>query len=173
MCTTILLIALSGFPALANVEEAPSWLTDYSEARKQGLSEKKPLAVFVSSGKNGWKTVARDGELGKDIDKTLADSYVCVYVDSATDSGKRLASALGLGAGKGIVISDSSGSLMAFYHEGDLANRDLARYLSRFADPQRTVEATETNPPAVRQSYYPPVQAAPINFGGGGGGRSC
>lgn len=171
MCTSILLVALTGFPALANVEEALTWRTDYSEARKVGLSEKKPLAVFVSSGKNGWKSVARDGELGKDIEKTLADSYVCVYVDAGTESGKRLATTLGID-GRGIVISNAAGDLMAFHHVGDMANRDLARYLTRFADPERVVQATETNPPAVRQSFYPPAQPAPFNFGGGGG-RSC
>lgn len=177
MCTTILLVALSGFTAQANVDEAPSWLTDYSEARKQGQSEKKPLAVFVSSGKNGWNKVAKDGELGKEVAKTLTDSYVCVYVDSATDAGKRLASALSLENGKGLVISDSSGRIMAYHHDGDLANRALGEVLTRFADPERAVQHTESTSTTVR-SYYPPSQPvqqqpAPFSNFGGGGGRSC
>jgi len=173
MCTSILLVALTGFPALASVEDGLTWHTNYSEARKLGQSEKKPLAVIVSSRKNGWKEIARDGELGKEAEKTLAERYVCVYVDSATEPGKRLAAALGID-GKGIVISNAAGDLMAFHHVGDLSNSDLARYLTRFADPDRVVEVTETNPPAVRQSFYPP-QYSPGNFGGfgGSGGRSC
>lgn len=170
MHTSVLLIALSGFSAPTYVEEAPVWHTDYSEARKQCQSEKKPLAVFINSGKDGWHKLAKDGELGKQIEKTLATSYVCLYVNSATDAGKRLASALGLES-RGIVISDSSCKLMAFYHEGDLANPDMARYLNRFADPDRVVQYTESNPAPVYRSYYPPAQPS---FGGfGGGGRSC
>ena len=126
----------------------------------------------MSSGKDGWRKIAKDGDLGKSIEKTLASNYVCVYVDTATDPGKRLASALSLDGGKGIVISDASGQLMAFFHEGDLANKDMAWYLNRFADPDRVVQATETNPPAYR-SYYPPQAPVPVYNFGGGGGRSC
>ncbi|MBY0525026.1 MAG: hypothetical protein K2R98_16595 [Gemmataceae bacterium] len=174
MYTSMMLVALAGFPALANVEEGVSWQTDYSQARKQGQSEKKPLAVFVASGKDGWSKVARSGELSKEIEKTLASSYVCVYVDRSTEAGKKLAGALGVEGSLGLVISDASGSLMAFHHDGDLASRDLTRYLTRYADPERTVTQTDTNPPpATRQSYYPPQQqpyTPPINFGGGGRG---
>jgi len=172
MYTSILLVALTGFPAQANVEEAPAWQTDYGQARKQGESEKKPLAVFVAAGKNGWKKLSKDGALGKEIEKTLTTSYIPVHIDSSTEAGKNLAAALGLESGLGIVISDSAGSLMAFHHEGKLANRDLARYLNRYADPDRVVSRTDTNPePAPVRSYYPPQQ--PFNFGGGGGRGGC
>jgi hypothetical protein len=171
MHTSVLLIALSGVSSPSYVEEAPTWHTDYSAARKQCQSEKKPMAVFVNSGKEGWHKLAKDGSLGNEIEKTLATRYVCLYVDSATMAGKALASALGLETGRGLVISDSSAQAMAFYHEGGLANRDMARYLNRFADPDRVVQYTETNPaPASSyQSNYPPAQQR--SFGGLGGGR--
>jgi len=168
---SVLLIALSGFSAPAYAEvEAPTWHTDYSVARQKCQSEKKPLAVFVNSGKDGWYKLAKDGELGKEIEKTLATSYVCLYVDSANQAGKQLASALGLETGRGLVISDASCTLMAFYHEGDLANRDMARYLNRFADPARVVQYTESNPAPAYRAYYPPPAAQPAFSGGG---RSC
>jgi hypothetical protein len=170
---SVLLIALSGFAAPAYAEEAPIWHTDYSVARQKCQSEKKPLAVFVNSGKDGWHKLAKDGELGKDIEKTLATNYVCLYVDSAKQAGKQLASALGLETGRGLVISDSSCKLMAFYHEGDLANRDMARYLNKFADPERAVQWTESNPAPVYRAYYPPQPQPSFSGFGGGGGRSC
>jgi hypothetical protein len=171
MYTSMLLVALTGFSAGA--EEGLTWHTDYSQARKQGQGEKKPLAVFVAPSKDGWKKLSREGKLGKEIERTLEDSYVCVHVDSATPAGKKLASALGLESGLGIVISDSKGELMAFYHEGDLANRDIARYLKRYADPDRVVSHTESNPGReTTQSYYPPqYYPQPAFFGGFGGGR--
>jgi hypothetical protein len=167
MYTSMLLVALTGFSAGA--EEGLTWHTDYGQARKQGQGDRKPLAVFVAPGKAGWTKLARDGKLGKEIEGTLQDSYVCVHVDSATPAGKKLAAALGLETGLGIVISDNTGELMAFYHEGDLTNRKLADYLKRFADPERAVTYTETNPaPVTTQAYYPQFQ--PSNFGGGGRG---
>ena len=56
----------------------------------------------------------------------------------------------------GIAISDVTGDKLAFYHEGDLANADLVRYLERYSDPNRVVEFTESNPGR--------------RHGGGGGG---
>jgi hypothetical protein len=176
MHTSILLVALAGFPGFADVGEAPTWHTDYSEARKLGQSENKPLAIFVGAGKDGWTALATDGKLNSKVDKTLLSSYICVYVDASTASGKRLATALGIESGKGIVISDAPGKLMAFHHDGTLANEDLGRYLARYADPTRSVEWTESKAPVVRQSFYPPAnQFAPANFGnfGGGGGGGC
>ena len=162
MYTTMMVVALSGFAAHANGDSL-TWLNDYSLARSQGQMEQKPVAVFVGTGAEGWQKLAKSGKLGKDAAETLQSRYVCVYVDTATAEGKKLAATLGVGR-LGIVISDRSGGFMAFYHEGDLADADLSRYLVRYSD-WRAFSVTETNP-SVRQSFYPPNTAAPA-------GRSC
>jgi hypothetical protein len=172
MYTSMLLVALAGSPALANVEEAPVWLTDYGQAKKQGQNEKKPLAVFVAPGKSGWSKLAQDGKLGKSIEQLLAQKYICVHVNSSTTAGQKLAADLQVDGGLGIVISDHSGQLMAFHHEGDLTKQKLKTYLKKFADPERVVETTETNPPpVVRQAVSPPTPTYTPSFGGFGGGR--
>ena len=88
----------------------------------------------------------------------LADNYVCLYVDTEHIAGRELAASFEMG-GPGLVISDGTGEVQAFRHEGDLSNNRLLKYLQRFSDPDRVVMVTETNPaPAV--SYYQP--AAPV-----------
>jgi hypothetical protein len=169
---TSALLALAGFFASAPASDSPSWLTDYPEARALGRSQQKPLAVFVGQGPRGWDEVSRDGKLGKEIRKLLALHYICVYVDANTKEGRRLAAQLELDRGLGLVLSDRTGSLQAFRHEGDLDADPLAGYLKRFADPDLVVRRTETNPPpAVRVEYYAPEQYAPVQYYGGG--RSC
>jgi hypothetical protein len=155
MYTSILLVALSGLVAPGDATESPSWLTDYNSASKQVVSAKKPLAVFLGSKAD---TLSRDGQLSSDAKRILADNYVCLHIDPATAQGKSLASAFELPSGLGIVISDRSGKVQAFRHEGDLANADLVRYLTRYSDPNYVVRTTESNP-GERVSYYPPSQA--------------
>jgi hypothetical protein len=55
----------------------------------------------------------------------------------------------------GLVISDRSGKIQAYHHDGGLAASDLAAKLERFADPDLEVQSTESN---VRTSYYPSGQ---------------
>jgi hypothetical protein len=53
---------------------------------------------------------------------------------------------------RGIVISNSTGELQAFRHEGNLRNEDLTYYLERFSDPNLAVSHTQTNPPERNHS---------------------
>ena len=173
MYTSMLLVALAGFPKVADGLEASVWHTDYYQARKLAKTEGKPLAVFVAPGKDAWNKLSRTGKLGKVSEHSLAENYVRVFIDSKTVQGKKLAAELGLETGLGVVISDRSGELMAFHHEGDLANASLGNYLHRFADPNRVVKTTETNP-SQYSSYYPAQQPAQqFYFGGFGGGGGC
>src|SRR5262249_11839992 len=109
--------------------------------------------------------------------------YIPVFVNTDTDAGKRLARAFEMSSGKGIVISDRTGALQAFWHEGDLSNQNLARYLQRYSDPNLAVRTTEMNP-SQPVSYYgpeghakggPPAGGccAPAMYAGGCGGSSC
>jgi hypothetical protein len=174
MHTSLVLVALALLNSAAL--ESPAWMTDYDLARKTGREEQKPLAVFVSSGTRGWHRVTKEGKLANETARILADDYVCVYVDSDAAWGKRLASALELPDGLGLVISDRTGRLQAYHHVGDVANEDLARNLHRYADAERPVRTTETDS-SQHVSYYPPepppyYYAPPQSFSFGGG-RSC
>src|ERR1700733_3419870 len=94
MYTSIVLLALSGLSPAADSPVATSWLTDYAQARKQGATDKKPVAVFLGSGKDGWTQLVRGGVLGVEQNQLLANNYVCVYADQATPEGKALARSL-------------------------------------------------------------------------------
>jgi hypothetical protein len=170
MYTSMMLVAMATFTSAAESADGPAWQTNYGAARKLGAGQ-KPLAVFIGSGKQGWNKVAEEG-LSSESRKVLAERYVSVYVNVDTAEGQRLARAFRMSNGLGIVISDRTGELQAFRHEGDLAERDLVRYLLRYGDPDRVVTSTETNPGRSREiadeGYY---RAAPVvqSFGGGRG----
>jgi hypothetical protein len=171
MCTTALLLALSvlGVPSAATAE--PDWLRHYASAREQGGAEEKPIAVFIGSGQRGWNQVSREGQLSAEINHILAESYVCLYVDADDDDGKELASAFGMTDGLGLVISNASGRLQAFRHQGDLESVDLAHYLRKYADPEQSVQFTETNE-QQRVSRYQ-TASPPMGYLPFGGSRSC
>jgi hypothetical protein len=167
MYTSLTLFALSGIMAAT---PTPSWQKDYDSARRVGKSEGKPLAVFIGSGPKGYEKIADDGKLDRQAQTTLARKYVCLYVDIKREAGERLARAFRLDSG--IVISDRTGSIQAFRHEGSLPNRDLNRYLERFSDPDLEVRTTTTHT-TERLSYYPPAESVTPNYGYYGRGRSC
>ena len=110
MHTLIVLVALTGLMAPTEGTSAPTWLSDYSQARRQGAAQKKPLAVFLSSGKESWGRRVTQGSVGGEVRRLLASRYVCVSVDTTTEEGRRLASAFEMPNGLGLVISDRSGA---------------------------------------------------------------
>jgi hypothetical protein len=138
-----------------------------------GKSDHKPLAVFIGTGPKGWEQRTTEGQLSQDAQKLLQASYVCVYLDTATEEGKRLAHDFELQ--EGLILSDAIGENQAFRHSGKLSNGDLERQLKKFADPSRVAVRTETN---AREDvrYYPseassaPAQGFyyPPSFSGGG-----
>jgi hypothetical protein len=153
-----LIVALSGMPAAGL--DGPSWQTDYAAARKEGAAQEKPLAVFVGSGQAGWNQLDQDGRLSARAKQLLATEYVCVYVDTEMEAGRRLADELGITNGLGVVLSDRSGKLQAFRHEGNLTDARLVSYLDRFSDPNLVVTTTVSNPDRnenPNRSYAPAV----------------
>ena len=86
----------------------------------------------------------REGQADAGVQKLLAERYVRVYLDADTEAGRQLAATLGVSGQHGLVISDRSGGVMAFRHDGDLPAQDLARRLEKYADPDLTVKTTET-----------------------------
>jgi hypothetical protein len=163
-------------------------MADYSSARQVVHSERKPLAVFLGRGENGYEKVCRDGSLSKTAQDALRNNYVSVYVDTTSAAGKRLATAFGITKPAGLVISDRGGAKQAYHHDGALTSSDLKRALTRFADRNLVVSHTETISPQsngasavtntvapARPSYYLPPNGgfqpsfgSAMGFGGGG-----
>lgn len=173
MSSTFAILAFSGFVAAASNPTNVAFQKEYSAARQLGREQAKPLAVFVSSGENGWEKICRE-PIGGDVKKLLSDSYVCVYVDRGDEAGKRLAADFEFNNGPGLVISNRTGDLQAFRHQGDMTNEVLATQLRRFADSNLVVNQTETLN-ATRTSFYPPngqgyYQSYYPQYGNVGGG---
>lgn len=136
-----------------------SWERDYRLARELGVRLKKPLAVFVGSGSEGWCQLAREGKLDHAVQKTLADNYVRVYLDRRTESGREVAAAFGIDGKCGLVISDRTGGLQAFWHQGELSLTELSQVLTRYGSPDFVVRTTETHhyPAQTEASYVQPA----------------
>jgi hypothetical protein len=161
MYTSVLLLAFANFSAHATLlPVGPKWMDDYSIAQKHGQKERKPLAVFVAAGSEGWNRLSREGRFDKDIEDLLNAHYVCVYLDANDQANRKLVSQFELEGGRGLIISDRTGFKQAFHFEGKLSNEDLARSLKKYADPDRTVEKTDTTlrepTPAIPVQYTSP-----------------
>jgi len=159
MNTAILTVVLTG-ALLAGQNGTVTWQNDYSKAQEEGAAQKKPLVVVFGYGANGWVKVIREAPT-PDLTKLLADKYVCVYVDTASPAGRKLAEDFGITGNLGLVISDQVGTSQAFWHQGDLANKTMFHYLEKYGDPGVPIRATETVN-TVRTSYYP-SEASPGN----------
>jgi hypothetical protein len=162
---TSMMLALPLILAAPPEQGSPVWQSDYQEANQQGQNEKKPLAIFVGSGKKGYEKLVRHGKMNARIEKLLAEHYVCVYANTKKKAGKRLAKQFRLQ--KGLLISDRTGKILALRHTGPVASKALKRYLTKYADPNLEVKKTEKHGAKKRR----PVAAPPpmMSFGGGGG----
>ncbi len=156
----IAIVALAGSLASANIPEPPKWEKSYFEARTWAAERHKPLAVFIGSGVSGWEKVSKEGSFDAKVYQLLKDKYVCVYIDSDTETGKSLAKDFAVG-GKGLVISDKTGNTQAFHHSGDLSKELLVKAVERYADAPdakstESVVALAPPPAPVKyQSYCP------------------
>ncbi len=179
MYTSIVLVALAGSTISAAVPESLEFKSDYVTARKLGSRERKPLAVFIGSGPKGWEDRTKEGQLSQDVQDLLSSHYVCVYIDTTSEDGKRLSRDFGMT--EGLVLSDATGENQAFRHEGKLSNGDLQRQLKKYSDPNRVAVRTDRlgddrrsyyPEPTYQQApsyYYPP----PSFFPASGGCSSC
>lgn len=152
MFASLWLVALVGILPISPVAGEPVWYRDYSIARQQGVTANKPLMVIIGSGQQGWNTLSKEGAWSKGVQHLLAESYICVYVDTEEEKGKQLATAFEVVA-SGLVISNRDSSIQVFRHEGSIGNDDLERFLDRYADPFFIARATET-PLQERTSFY-------------------
>jgi len=151
-----MLISLVALTTLvSDLSRQPSWQTDYQAALAQSAMQNKPLAVFLAPASAAWDKLSREGKLNKDIQQLLAAKYVPVYLNTDTVQGKELASTFELTGGVGLVLSDREGLHQSYWHEGALADGDLAQALQRHADPTGPVLTTESNQ-VLRTSFYGP-----------------
>ena len=156
MFTSVVLVALTSFVAHEEMAVRPSWLKDYGIAAEQGTAQQKPLAVFIGTGETGWDEVSKDGSLGREANDLLAAHYVCVYLDASKEEGRRLAKAFAVNEGMGLVLSDRTGKLQAFHHDGELNATDLEKVLRRYSDPERVATTTETREDLQPRPARPP-----------------
>jgi hypothetical protein len=169
MYTTVVLAALTSFVAHEELVARPAWLNDYSLASERGTAMRKPLAVFIGTGETGWNDISKDGSLGREATELLVTHYVCVYLDTNKKESQSLAQALAITDGVGLVLSDRTGKLQAFRHEGETQSNELEKWLRRYADPERVATTTETREdlqPRPVKSVQPAVRYAPAT-------RSC
>jgi hypothetical protein len=159
--SSITLLALLGSIAPQITKLNLSWEQDYRQARTVGTRDNKPLAVFFGSGTDGWKQILRDGPLDRDSRKLLSERFVLVYVNQETDAGKSLAEVFDLAGKRGLVISDRTGGLMAFRHEGDLELKELTQHLTHYSAPDYVVTTTDSNKPALVYTAPAPVYQQP------------
>jgi len=112
---------------------SPSWHHDYAQALTRAQAEKKPVAVFIGSGANGWKTSCQEGELSVEVRRLLADHYVCVYIDTERPAQQSVARSFEAGQAPLVVLSSHNGAYQAYRHSGKFANAGLAQALQRHA----------------------------------------
>jgi hypothetical protein len=136
--TITFLLALE---SVASPSVPPRWNHDYDRAHRQARVAKKPLAVFIGSGKDGWKAVCADGDLGPEVRRLLAHEYVCVYVDAGRAADKELVRSFKAGQSPVLVLSTRDRTYQAYRHEGAQANADLALALRRHATEETAPDA--------------------------------
>ena len=155
MYTSLAILALANFVAPSPAPVRPHRSEDYWFAQKYAQKEQKPLAVFIGSGQKGFHKLSWEGNLTPRVQKLLAEEYVCVYLDTTQKNARNLAEEFEITEGLGLVISDRTGQIQAYHHDGGLAASALAAKLQKYADPELEVQTTESN---ARISYYPSGQ---------------
>lgn len=139
----ISVIALVSGITPGSLSGKPAWNDDYAQAVKKVSLLKKPMAVFVGSGKEGWGKVVQDGTIKPEVYKVLADQFVCMYVDTDTEYGKKLASSFQVAA-RGLIISDRTGGSQAYSLSGSLTAAELSETLTKYSAKDQEVQSTTT-----------------------------
>jgi len=156
--------------ATAAAPTAPSFQSSYSRAVTLASEQQKPVAVFIGAGQAGYANLVADGTMPVEATKTLQSQYVCLYVDTTTADGQELAGRFRMS--EGLVISDRTGGLQAFRHNGTITAAELTNSVRTFAEPgfvaNTTVQAGRVvaAPAAVPVPVTAvPVMAAPVYSG--------
>ena len=156
MNTALISIALS-VTLLSGPSNTPAWQNNYAQARESGSAQKKPLVIVFGSS-NFLATNANS-----DVAKLLSQQFVCVFVDTASPSGKQLAENFELDGGVGLVVTDRDCLSQAFWHQGVMENDLVLRTLRKYSERDVVVTTTEVSTPAPSlRADQPAFQPAPI-----------
>ncbi len=139
-------VSTIAFLALANGMDLesnhPKLQSDYYQAMSRASDESKPMAVFIGQGADTFKRMLADGLISAEATKVLTAKYICVYLDTDTESGKELSGRFDMKVG--LVISGPGGSLQAYRHSGPVTTDALTRELTHYSSvgqPTTTVTA--------------------------------
>ncbi len=164
---SLVLSAAAGFLAAAPV---PQFAQSYSQALAQSHREHKPVAVFLGTGADGLSKLVADGGLTGTTGSQLKSDFVCLYVDTTSTAGQKLARDFGMA--EGLVISDRDGAKQALRHAGTVTPETLTTYATNYsgtAPVAAPVLAAPVYTPAP--VYYPAPQYAFPMSGGCASGR--
>ena len=139
--------------------ETPSFQTDYTKALQTAAAQQKPVAVFIGKGAVGYAKLV-GGSIPVDANQLLAKNYVCVYVNTDTESGKALAGQFDIS--KGLVISGKGGDVQALRYSGAVTPLELTGYLSKYRGTS-AVTTTETASETVAAPAAAPATSSCAN----------
>jgi hypothetical protein len=140
----------------------PSWKTDYTQALQIATTEQKPVVVFIGKGETGYAKLV-GGSIPSDAGQLLAQNYVCVYVNTDTAAGQKLAGQFEIN--KGLIISGKGGSVQALRYTGAVSPLELTGYLSKYKAAS-AVATTETAGEVVAAPVATGSSCANGNCGG-------
>jgi hypothetical protein len=126
---------------------APVWHDEYGLALREAELTGKPVAVVIGRGKNGASTIAKEGNLGPEVRKLLADWYICLYIDADRPTGQEWVDAFEAVLMPTLVLSDHSRVYQAYRHAGILDTAQFAQQLQKYRLPQVQAPPKE-DPPA-------------------------
>ena len=151
-------LCAAGFLAAAPVPSlAPTFAPTYSTALALAQEQKKPVAVFIGQGTDGFAKLVTDGGLTPDAAQALKTEFVCLYVDATTEAGKELAGSFQMT--EGVVISDRTTGLQALRHDGAISPVALTSYATTYSQPSLAV--TQTNY-SGRTSLFGSMESRPV-----------
>jgi hypothetical protein len=130
--TTLAALALAGGIGSSVIPSTPNWHTDYAQALSRSSAEGKPMAVFIGNGADRVAKMMADGTISGESARVLKTSYICVYLDANTESGKDLAGRFEIT--DGLIISSKGGNLQAYRHSGAIGAKELTNSLTKYAD---------------------------------------
>jgi len=164
MYTSMLGLALAAALCSSETTPAPTWHTDYALARKEAARLERPLAVIVAAGEKGWEQLPADGRLSQTTLLALRSHYVCVYVNTETKAGRKLADDFQFAEGPALVLSDRGGENQAYRRLGALADGELRRVLVKYSESDRVAQATETSGLRPAPPPQPVFTPATLNY---------
>lgn len=133
-------LMMSAAATLLAAAPAPSFSPNYAEAIAQAQQQHKPVAVFLGKGADGLAKLVTEGVVPTSASAALQSEFICLYVDTTTDAGRKLAGNFEMT--EGLVISDRDGAKQVLRHGGSIPAEALATYTATYATPNLSAAQT-------------------------------